>query len=142
MHPNCRGATTAAIDQRALEGMKRRARDPVTGETVTVGAWMTYGDWRAMLEDTYGKERVDGAIEAQQYAQRREAADMRQWERYRSVLQESVPKTFAAFRAMKERGGEAFADLRDDCRYALKVMRKDGILLTEFHKVLPVPGEV
>jgi SPP1 gp7 family putative phage head morphogenesis protein len=64
MHPNCRSTTTAAIDPMTLETMKRRARNPVTGEVVEIGAWMSYEDWRQLMVDTYGQERVDAAMGA------------------------------------------------------------------------------
>ena len=55
MHPWCRCTTIAYISAEALAGMKRRARDPVTGHTYLVPGSMTYGEW-------YGKY-VEGAIE-------------------------------------------------------------------------------
>ena len=47
MHPNCRSTTVAVIDDEALEGMTRRARDPDTGEVYEVPADMTYRQWMA-----------------------------------------------------------------------------------------------
>lgn len=45
MHPFCRSTTIAVIVGETLEGLKRRARDPVTGKTYTVPADMVYEDW-------------------------------------------------------------------------------------------------
>ena len=45
MHPWCRCTTIAYISAEVLAGMKRRARDPVTGHTYLVPGSMTYGEW-------------------------------------------------------------------------------------------------
>lgn len=60
MHPNCRSTTIACIDDDDLEGLKRRARDPVTGENVTVPAGITYEEWRKSLVDS--PIRVDQTV--------------------------------------------------------------------------------
>lgn len=45
MHPWCRSTTICDIGSAELAGMKRRARDPVTGKTNIVPANMTYNEW-------------------------------------------------------------------------------------------------
>lgn len=45
MHPNCRSTTVAAFDDEDEDGMMRRARNPVTGESELVPADMTYEEW-------------------------------------------------------------------------------------------------
>ena len=47
MHPWCRSTTIAVISDKSLNGMKRRARDPVTGKTYLVPASMNYREWYA-----------------------------------------------------------------------------------------------
>lgn len=47
MHPWCRSTTIAVISEKSLNGMKRRARDPVTGKTYLVPASMNYREWYA-----------------------------------------------------------------------------------------------
>ena len=54
-----------------LEGMKRRARDPVTGKTYLVPASMNYREWYAKYVKSDGKTVAkeagsDIAIEAQE----------------------------------------------------------------------------
>ena len=56
MHPWCRSTTIATWSDEELAGMKRRARDPVTGKTYTVPANMTYKEWY--------KQYVEGKPEA------------------------------------------------------------------------------
>jgi len=45
LHPNCRSTTVADFDDMNMADFERRARDPATGELVTVSANMRYGDW-------------------------------------------------------------------------------------------------
>lgn len=45
LHPWCRSTTIAGIDDKALSKMKRRARDPETGELHQVPANMGYQEW-------------------------------------------------------------------------------------------------
>lgn len=55
MHPWCRSTTIAIIGENMLEGMKRRARDPVTGKTYLVPASMNYREWYAKYVKSDGK---------------------------------------------------------------------------------------
>lgn len=55
MHPWCRSTTIAIIGEKRLEGMKRRARDPVTGKTYLVPASMNYREWYAKYVKSDGK---------------------------------------------------------------------------------------
>lgn len=45
MHPNCRSVDSAYIEGKDYSKLKRRARDPVTGETFLVPSNMTYTEW-------------------------------------------------------------------------------------------------
>lgn len=65
LHPWCRSTTICDISAEELAQMKRRARDPETGKTITVPADMTYDEWK--------KKYVDKQEESQKrYADRRE----------------------------------------------------------------------
>lgn len=55
MHPWCRSTTIAIIGEKMLEGMKRRARDPVTGKTYLVPVSMNYREWYAKYVKSDGK---------------------------------------------------------------------------------------
>lgn len=46
MHPFCRSTTVARFDGEVMEGVERRAKDPVTGEFNTVPADMNYREWK------------------------------------------------------------------------------------------------
>lgn len=45
MHPNCRSVDSAYIEGKDYSKLKRRARNPVTGETYLVPSNMTYTEW-------------------------------------------------------------------------------------------------
>ena len=45
MHPRCRSTTIEALSQELISRLKRRARNPETGELVTVPGNMTYREW-------------------------------------------------------------------------------------------------
>lgn len=55
MHPRCRSTTIAAISPALMQKLERRARDPETGELMTVPADMTYREW-------YGKYVGSGEL--------------------------------------------------------------------------------
>ncbi|MDR3051456.1 MAG: minor capsid protein [Oscillospiraceae bacterium] len=50
LHPWCRSTTTMALDDETLAGMKRRAKDPVTGEEKIIPANMDYKEWMKWVE--------------------------------------------------------------------------------------------
>lgn len=45
MHPNCRSTTMPDVDATTLAKIKRAARDPATGKSITVPGDMSYADW-------------------------------------------------------------------------------------------------
>lgn len=57
-HPWCRSTTVESDNPEKLKNMKRRARDPETGKNYIVPAGTTYKEWRAGLEEKYGKQQV------------------------------------------------------------------------------------
>lgn len=56
MHPWCRSTTICDISAEELAQMKRRARDPETGKTITVPADMTYDEWKKKYVDKQKEE--------------------------------------------------------------------------------------
>jgi len=49
LHPNCRSTTVADIDQQVLETMKRRSRNPITGESVVIQGVIAYATWKRLF---------------------------------------------------------------------------------------------
>ena len=66
MHPNCRSTTVAVFEDEIEEGLMRRARDPLTGETELVPADMTYEQWKKKFvnpAENVAKSKENGIIE-------------------------------------------------------------------------------
>ena len=58
LHPWCRSTCEPVIDGLTREGMKRWARDPVTGEQTKVPRTMTYREWRASANNPKATSRT------------------------------------------------------------------------------------
>jgi SPP1 gp7 family putative phage head morphogenesis protein len=95
MHPWCRSTTIAVIDRDLLENMKRSALDPATGKRVMIPATMTYNEWY--------KKFVEGSPEAklEEKKIKNQSSDRKQYENYRQVLGDDIPKTLDDFQNIK-----------------------------------------
>ncbi len=73
MHPNCRSTTIEELSPELMKKLERRARDPETGELMTVPGDMTYREWKEKNVRTGENVLTDGAergkIETGSYAQ-------------------------------------------------------------------------
>ncbi|WP_300259435.1 minor capsid protein [Clostridium sp.] len=59
LHPFCRSTTIAYLGESTLSGLKRRARDPVTGKTYVIDN-MNYNEWYdKFVVNKYGKDKVE-----------------------------------------------------------------------------------
>lgn len=105
MHPWCRSTTVPIVDRKYLEGKQRAARDPVTGKTIYVPRDMTYDEWYAK----YVKGKSETELAEKKI--KNQTSDRKQYDRYREVLGEDAPKSFAKFQEMKYNNGEKFAQL-------------------------------
>lgn len=98
MHPWCRSTTIAAMDSDILAKMKRRAKDPVTGEYTEVPADMTYAQWIKHVDETHGS----GTWETERKKVLNRKSDKKQLDKYRDVLgNENLPKSLDAFQKLK-----------------------------------------
>lgn len=52
MHPNDRCTTVGVYDDECVEGLKRRARNPVTGKNELIPRDMTFSEWKKSLKKT------------------------------------------------------------------------------------------
>lgn len=59
MHPNCRSVDSTYIDGRDYSKLKRRARNPITGETELVPANMTYREWYKKYVESDARARAN-----------------------------------------------------------------------------------
>lgn len=100
MHPWCRSTTISITEGEVLAKLKRAARDPATGKAITVPADMTYEQWY--------RKFVTGNPEAKRQEKKVKnlSADRRQYEQYKKVLGDNLPKTLDDFQDMKYNEGE------------------------------------
>lgn len=106
MHPHCRSTTMPDMTDAELRKIKRAARDPVTGKSVTVPGDMTYQEWYAKY--VTGNSQA----EANEKAVQNKAADRAEFARYQAVLGTNAPKTLAEFQQMKYTDGNGWGELR------------------------------
>ena len=95
MHPFCRSTTIIHLDDEVVEGLKRRARNPVTGKNEFVPADMNYREWYKQNVANNPK-----ALAAEKMIKNR-SSDKKQYERYREVIGKKAGKSLADFQEMK-----------------------------------------
>lgn len=95
MHPFCRSTTIISLDGPETEGLKRRARDPVTGENKLVPANQNYNEWY--------KQNVENNPKAQAAEKmiKNKSSDQKQYERYKETIGNKAGKTFEQFQNLK-----------------------------------------
>lgn len=114
MHPWCRSTTIAAMDSDILAKMKRRAKDPVTGEYTEVPADMTYAQWIKHVDETHGS----GTWETERKKVLNRKSDKKQLKKYRDVLgNENLPKSLDAFQKLKYNDVNKWQDIKYYARY-------------------------
>ena len=105
-HPYCRTTVLSEIDDQDLTQLKRRSRDPVTGEVKTFPGDITYQKW-------YEKEVAHNpeALFAEKVEKHR-GADMKQYERYVERLGKKKVGSIDDFREMKYKTPELYEQLK------------------------------
>ncbi|TDT45988.1 SPP1 gp7 family putative phage head morphogenesis protein [Fonticella tunisiensis] len=95
LHPNCRSTTIEVFEDDDLSKLKRRARDPETGKNKTIPANITYKEW-------YEENVVNNPkAQAEEKKFKNRASDKKQFERYKEILGNKVPKSFDMFQELK-----------------------------------------
>jgi len=131
LHPNCRSTTVADFDDMNMADFERRARDPATGELVTVSANTSYVDWKQHFYNEYGGGRLDAAIKVAL----NDAADKEQFARYQSVLgKKNVPGTFAEFKDLKYTDSMKYEHLKWEYRFDRQHIARDAAELLPNHQ--------
>ncbi len=110
MHPWCRSTTISVISDELLNKLKRKARDPVTGKVIEVPMTMTYRQWY----DQYVKGRPEAELEEKKIKNR--SADRIQYQQYKKVLGENIPKTLDGFQDMKYNDPEKWNEIKEAYR--------------------------
>nr|DAV10357.1 MAG TPA: minor capsid protein [Caudoviricetes sp.] len=134
MHPWCRSTTVAVVSEEAFQRMQRRARDPVTGKTYLVPASMNYREWYAKY--------VEGNIEAeaQAKASKNTSSDQKQFEQYREILEDDMPKSFADFQNLKYNEPEKWKFMKLDYQRRHELLERPELKLPNAENaILPEP---
>lgn len=106
-HVFCRGTTAAYIPDLSDLSTTRAARDPVTGKAVTSTA-DNYDDWIKQQTAKYGEKEVA----TQRTMAQNESADFAQYQKYKTVLKNSGPQSFADFQRLKYNDPDGWAALK------------------------------
>lgn len=116
------------FDEKELENLTRRARDPITGKTYLVDQNITYDEWKEQIDNKYGKGTVD--LEHKKYTNLK--TDKEQYKRYKKVLEkEFVPEKFEKFQDLKYNNIEKYNDLKGYYRYKSNYLESNR----EFYEV-------
>lgn len=110
MHPFCRSTTIIHISDMVVDGLKRRARDPITGENKLVPANMRYKDW---YEQNVAHNPKALAAEK---AIKNMSSDLKQWQAYRALLKGKAGSSVAAFQKIKYNNSEMYEFMQLDYR--------------------------
>lgn len=114
-HVRCR-TTTAPYFEDEYEFGERAARDPLTGKTYYIPNNITYKEW---LEKYVNSDPITKkAFETDIKMRKNKLSDYKQYEKYRDVLADETPKTFAKFQEMKYNNIKRYEELKDT--YQLK----------------------
>lgn len=111
---NCRCTMVADIEDVDTSDIKRRARTE-TGENEIID-YMTYSEWEQTKQ---GQKSIEAEQERQREAAR-ERRDRKQFEEYRSILGDNMPKTFETFQRWKYNEPEKWEELQRKRRAATK----------------------
>lgn len=100
MHPFCRSTTIASLDDTTIEGLKRRARNPITGKHELIPADKTYTDWYSQNVANNPKALAEEKKVKNAYT------DKKQYDKYKNTIGSSAGKTFEDFQDMKYNNAE------------------------------------
>ncbi len=121
LHPWCRSTTIAYMGDEWYKNLKRRARDPETGETYTVSGNMKYDEWyKQHVVDKYGEQKA----ETFQKMIKNKASDRKQYSKYKEILGKDAPKSFTDFRELKYNDNKGWKDLKHN--YRIKEITNDS----------------
>ena len=115
IHPNCRSTTRAYMGEEIEKTLKRRARNPVTGENEIIDN-MSYKEWYDSKVKTYGQTDIDKAYKMAgkkpERVDQKTYADQQQHARYIARLGEENVGTFDKFKETKYNNKEKYAQLK------------------------------
>ena len=132
LHPWCRSTTISTLNKKIMDKLKRRARDPITGKTYLIPANMNYNEWY----DKYVKSDPQAALSVKKF--KNKYSDKKQHEKYRAVLGENVPKSFAKFQDLKYNNTAEWTELKSDFRYKNLLNNREIFIKSDSVRSLPI----
>lgn len=129
MHPFCRSTTIIHLGGDVVQGLKRRARNPVTGENELVPADTKYRDW-------YEKNVANNPkAQAAEKVLKNKDTDRAQYEKYRRIYgSKEIGTSLEEFQEMKYNDIEKWEELKRGKQEAInnlsdkKITRLNGLL--------------
>lgn len=123
LHANCRSTTIEIFEDDNLAELERRSRDPVTGKNKTVPANTNYKDWykenvennpRALAKEKKIKNRI---------------SDKKQYEKFKEVLGNDLPKSFDKFQELKYNNSEKWDFVKLDYQRRKQLLDDPSLIL-------------
>lgn len=136
MHPFCRSTTIIHLDDEVEEGLKRRARNPITGKNEFVPADMNYKKW-------YEKNVANNpkALAAEKMA-KNYSSDKKQYAAYLKLLgKKEVGKTFADFQELKYNNTENYDFVKLDYGRRNELQKNPDLALPQMEKMVLPEGK-
>lgn len=129
MHPFCRSTTIIHLDDQVVRGLKRRARNPITGKNEIVPADMNYKKW-------YKKNVANNPkAKAAEKALKSRSGDAALYEKYRRIFgKKEVGQSLEEFQEMKYTDSEKWEKLKARKQETLnelsesKIVKLNGML--------------
>lgn len=108
MHPFCRSTTIIHLDDTVLEGLQRRARNPITGENELVPTDLNYQEWyKNSVFNNSKAQNAEQIIKNRSY-------DKKQFGKYKEVIGNNVGMNLVNFQQMKYNEPEKFSIIKLD----------------------------
>lgn len=116
MHPYCRSTTYAYMGKEWYEDIKRKARDPVTGELYALPKNMSYKEWyQKFVVEKHGRDKAD----TMEKMIKNKSSDRKQYEEYKKILGKDIPKSLKEFQEMKYNNSTEWNELKNKYRLDL-----------------------
>lgn len=107
LHPNCRSKTRAYMGAEIEATLKRRARNPITGETEIIDN-ISYKEWYNSKVKQYGKDKIDNAFKQTHNT----SYDKVQYKRYLEIFGKKEIGTLENFVKIKYNDVELWESLK------------------------------
>lgn len=135
LHAFCRSTTIAYFGEETLNNLRRRARDPQTGQPYVLDKNMNYKDWyQEYAVNKYGPQKA----ETFERMIKNKSSDKKQHKLYKEVLGKEAPKSLKEFKDLKYNNNEKYKTLKADYRkinYYNKVIANEPAITSDLKQV-------